>query len=521
MTSRIVRVAQALGLAASLAACGGLDAPEVPADAPPEPKLPGYREITTVYEKIVPIPAAPGVDLIDDELSLGAYARFADTAHLLASYAIERPDGNGGWVATDGGPNYDQVWDLPAQGTEGYEVELNFLRGPGDRPFAVGPRPTIDEGGSSLIFAVGTETGGDVNGPSFDGGNGGISHGESRLRVWFRRSARVYSPEEQAAIDALGYRLHVLVQVQNFCVWEKEVPIVGAHGDYLMEEDVDLAEFGLVGGMSNHVWVAEFRRNGRTIRSFLQREYRDGERFDPPTLPVGIMIVPKNPLAPWSGATDSEKLWRPERYGRSAWPPGFIPDDYPADEEFVDGIWIGSHGGYCNTPNVQQTVIRIRRWGAPRASYVDGSGYVPGALDLSTVGTGGMQGILRTKQGWVSGAVVHFVGDSASGVAAELASGGMVLVVHFQPGLSTLRQAWDAIDALPLHAAVRTGALANPDYVLQAGDTDPSGYGWSLNGSFPEVPVPAGSTDGCSLRLRLLAAPGELSNRQYPWIDGG
>jgi hypothetical protein len=347
-----------------------------------------------------------------------------------------------------------------------------------------------------------------------------VADAESRLRVWFRRTARTYTAEEQATIDRLGYRLHVLVQAKDFCVWEKEVPIAGDHGDYLMQEDLDVSDFGLTGDMDNHVWVAEFRRNGQTIRSFIQREYRDGEQFDPPTLPVGIMIVPKPPLAPWWGATDSEKLWQPERYGRSAFPPGFVPDDFPADEEFVDGVWIGNHGGYCIGPNVQQTTVRVRRWGAPRETYVDGSGYVPGTLDLSTVGTGGMLGTLRTKQGWVSGLSVRFLADAPGGVTAEPVDGGKAVVVHFQPGVSTLHEVWSVIDALPPYVALRTGALASPGYVLQAGDAVQAGYGWTLNGHFPVVPVPAGSTDHCTLRLRLLAAPPDLANRQYPWISG-
>jgi hypothetical protein len=509
-------IALALGLAAALAACGG------GAPTPTAPPLPPLGKLTPIYEKIAPIPATPGVDLIDDELSLGPYARFADTSHLLISWAIERPDGRGGWVATEGGPNYLPVWDLPTQGPEGYQLEMNYLRGPKDAPFAAGPKPTIDAGGTSLVFGVGTDTGSDVNGPSFDGPiNDGIAHAESRLRIWFRRTARVYSAAEQAAIGALGYRLHVLVQARSFAVWEKEVAIAGNHGDYLMEEEVDLTQWGLTGGMEDHVWVAEFRRDGQTIRSFLQREYRDGEQFDPPTLPVGIMIVPKPPLAPWWGATDSEKLWQPERYGRSAFPAGFTPDGPPASNEFVDGVWIGSHGGYCNTPNVQQTVIRIRRWGAPRTSYVDGSGYLPGTLDLSTVGTGGMRGTLRTKPGWVAGFTVRFSADSLGGVTAESLDGGLAVAVHFQPGVSTLREVWTAIEGLPPHNALRAGALGEPGYVLQAGDADLVGYGWTLNGRFPEVPVPAGSTERCTLRLRLLAAPRELSNVQYPWLAGG
>jgi hypothetical protein len=517
VTSWTVRIALAFGLATALAACP-VSNEGVLLDQPQRT----FQKLVTVYEKTVPIPATPSVDLIDDEVSLGVFARFADTSHLLISWAIERPDGNGGWVATEGGPNYQQVWDLPAPGPAGYEIALNFLRGPKVTPFAIGPEPTIDAGGTSVVAVVGTETGGDVNGPSFDGpADDGVAHAESRLRVWFRRTARAYTPGEQATIDALGYRLHVLIQAKNFCVWEKEVPIVGSHGDYLMEEEVDVSEFGLTGDMDNHVWVAEFRRSGQTIRSFIQREYRDGEQFDPPTLPVGIMIVPKPPLAPWWGATDSAKLWQPERYGRSAYPLGFLPDDYPASNEFVDGVWIGNHGGYCNTPNVQQTVIRIRRWGAPRATYADGRGYLPGTLDLSSVGTGGMHGILRTKQGWVSGLTVRFYADSTSGVTADTMAGGLEAAVHFQPGVATLQDVWDAIDALPPHAPLRTGALTDPGYVLQAGDADQIGYGWTLNGRFPEVPVPEASTDDCTIRLRLLAAPPELANTQYPWLSGG
>lgn len=466
--------------------------------------------------------ATPGAVLFDEEFNLGPWGCVAHTQrHILPTVSIQKPDGEGGWIATTGYLAGAPPW-ITATDPVGYEVEFSFTT-----IMATPNGETVPPSVNGGTIEVGSDTGGDVDSYYEDR--------YSRIRLVAKRTSRIYTPEEQAVIDAYGYRARITLLTSDLVLWEREFPIeVASSSQFLLNETVDLAEFGLTAGIDRALVVAEFRRNGRTIRTRLSREYQIGEAFDHPAPPVHFDIRNVSPyLPPWNNQNGGGDVLR-TYYGNNQ-PLDGVTSEVGAC--FQAGVLHNEEFGDCGEAIMQHLQITAWRSGDLPTEYWDGTRTGVVSLDLSSV-TVGLEGTVfcSALDTQVS---VTFVGDGnapqyngttyGGGTWSELDPGGGV-IVHFTPGSSTMATALATL--LPETTYEPYSGLFCPgfsqtkvrlagsipgtafSYVLVAGDA--FGPVTINGGSLVAVPVVPASFEGCTVRVRLLAAPQHRSG-EYPF----
>jgi hypothetical protein len=472
----------------------------------------GYRKNVVIFEKAVPIPATPRAVLIDEEIDLAPYGLVATTArHMNLGFFIEKPDGNGGWIPTnapaswavgDSG-NSAPIDGVPAADPNGYAILVDYWsvpmaqpHFPGGDPNALGP----DQGAS---YRVGQDVGRDVLiGPGAAGWFYTESDRMGRLRVRAYRGNEVYSPEEQATIDALGYRVRVYIEAIDLCVWEREVAIGNAPlGTVLMNEPIDLSRFGMITDEDRFVFVLEMRRNGRTIRAKNDNAYSVGEAFDPPAPPVGVNVFGVVDGTPWWNE-QNQNNWMSSlvRYGEAggAGRAGLAG-------EVCAGSWLGPATGDCSESVQQQLRAIIWRSGAALAEYEDGSPGVYARFDSTPFF------VLRSTLAGAPGCyTIEGVYD------------GPLNVVDTGTGLTLYAQATDTIGNL-LALIVATGKFtvvsslsgATAGAIMNLWPAPTA----SVVPVREPVPTPVDAWEGTTVRLRLLIAP---PNRvwSYPFANG-
>lgn len=412
-----------------------------------------YKPITRIYEFTAPLIATPGALLIDEEVDLGPFGLLAVTPRMAnMCWAIEKPDGQGGWVVTNqsrvGTPavplpgGLDPVAaGVPNDDLPGYGVSIETWWSPMARPYATGG-DQFDEAfrlASSASNFVGQNAGRDVTaGPGVeifaDAGVNGVGRRRYRLRVAVYRDGTVYTPGEQAAIDALGYRIRVYADAPDFCGWEREVPITGAEGSVLINEELDLSKFGMITDEMRFVFIMSMRRNGKTIRA-LGAGYQQGEEFDPPCPPVSFFVKGVAPGTPWWNAQNENQFGNGTlRYGEGTTEVGKL--GFP-NMSLWAGSWTGPETGNCSES--AQQVLRVLAWrsAAIPSTYENGA---PGTHGIAAL----MGSMLRATVAGIPGQVI--VNGIVEGpLAATFRPGGGV-DLYAQTG-DTLYNVLDLIDA--------------------------------------------------------------------------
>lgn len=462
----------------------------------------------------------PGTLLIDEEINLGPLGILVETFGTANLYfSIDKPDGNGGWLHTLRGDTGFPA--TPDPDPEGYEVDISYYPAPVARPKLAGgdptlpPRDTIRRGGDS---GVDWWTG--AGAPGWMPMNPDPSHRVTRMRLRVARSATAYTPEEQATFNALGYRVRIGLHVPNMTMWEYEAPIDPA-GSYVLNQPVNLADYGLISDSARFVFLAEFKRNGKTIKNFLKREYTPGELLEPPTNPVTISTQGIFPGGDYRNDTNNSSNGRwwgggSGKYGingSAGKRPTEGPDLLPA---FETGTWLQSSVGDCgeNAKQLVQVVAFLN--GARATEYYDGT-LATADLDLATIpveqgGDPAMQGVLVAQSGYPMPIQVVFTPGASLSVERTYApeaedSGsdvGTGLKITFVSGVTTLGDIFTAIDAVYAehNGFVKTGTLTTPAYVL----TQTVEFQISAQVTPTPTPYPAGAENGCTLHMRLLVA---------------
>lgn len=499
----------------------------------------GWQPMTVIFDQAAVIPATPGAILIDEEVDLGPWGLIATTyRHGNFGYIIEKPDGSGGWVPTNRfGAN--DAWDfetgqsgrapgIPADDLEGYEVDVAIWPSPMKLPkLPGGDLPLVDPvqyAGVGVTATVGADPGRDWN--IGRGSRGGVSFSPqpedrlSRVRLIARRSDRIYTPAEQAAINPLGYRVRLVLDAVNLVVWEKEVPIPAAQNTEFMHEIIHLSDFGLISDHDRFRFVAEVRRNGKTTRRFhngtdddvrrRKAEYVTGEEMDPPTYPIAVVTRPQfvnNPLWNTQNSSQSGMVLRGGwRYGPSlgqcsesvrnkvhvvAWRLG-----YDLDTQYLDGSLTSVNIDLTAIDPLMNGVLLARSGVSRSLAVVFTPGVPPDVFNPVSLG--------------MDPTPVGVSALSNMGYSEPYESG---IRVTFRPGVATLQNVFDAINtyAAKFGGPITTGVLNAPAYVLNqtAEFTTAPAYVDPV-----KVPVPAGSGDNCTLRVRLLMVP---PNRVWDW----
>ena len=488
-----------------------------------------WQPMTTIFDMAVAVPAAADAVIIDEEINVAVFGLCATTyRHANVTFMIEKPDGLGGWVATSySGTSEPGFYDygtgttynipgVPTDDPEGYETIFGIIPSPMKLPKHPAPLTPVLSG---WTLSRGQETGQDWN--TEKGGLGGLRFDVqpedriSRVRLMVRRSPRVYDAGEQATIDALGYRVRVVVGVPNLVLWEKEVAIpVGGIGATFLDEEVLLPDYGLISDHDRFRFVAEVRRNGKTIRRYLPDEYVVGESFDVPCQNVAVVFRPTVLGTPW---------WNFQNTSEGG--------------HQLNSGWIYSGSlGQCSESVRQRLRVMAWRWGTDPTTYYDGTlaetvynlSDLDAAMGASTLygrtgyapqpfwGPASMPAIIKftptTTQRW-NGTIY------ADTYADATATG---IQIFFKSGTSTLADVFAAIDAVndgntglrESTCMVRTGTLSTPAYVFNQSAEFTAQI--DMSPASP-VAVPAGSFDNCTLVVRLLEVP---LNRmwEYPFV---
>lgn len=478
-----------------------------------------YQKMVTLFDVAVAIPATPGTVLIDEEVDLAPWGLVATTYRYgNFGFFFEKPDGQGGWIpvtADDSSAPPPWVHDPP-----GYEIACEIIPSPVKRPKYPGGDPTpftTEPGGSELGASMGKDWDNRAGCRIELGGLGGPPPEQtiSRVRIVAARSTKTYTPEEQALINTYGYRLRVILHAINLVAWEKEVPILATQGVELMHETVDLSQYGLVSDTGHVCFIAELRRNGRTIRTYLPREFTPGEELDHPALPVKISTVGVMPGNSWRSDNNGQNpWWGSKSYGRNG-------DAGAINDTFIAWTHIGPPLGYC--PESTKQIIHVVAWRAEDdgpAAYYDGT-LAEGTIDLSVFHPA-MGGTLKGLTAIPADVFVTFVPTTAPNQdstkwtvhpTASVQPRYMGMCIEFIPGVTTLQEVFDAIDAASATGGhVRTDTLVAPNYVL----TQTSEFTLTTAGTIvdPAIPTTPEGAAGATLRVRMLIAP---PNRKYEY----
>jgi hypothetical protein len=487
-------------------------------------RIGSYQRMVTVVDVAAVIPATPGVIIIDEEVNLAVWGLVA-TTNREGNFGIiiEKPDG-GGWVATNEEGIYFNPQDLlvtlpslpgqPSPDPNGYEIETSIIPSPMKLSKLPGGPPvplykyTLERGqdpGRDWYVDSGAH-------PAFWTSDHLPKEPRAedrltRVRIVIKRSPRVYSSEEQTVIDSYGYRARAVLEIRNQVVWEKEVPIPASGNSMIMDEALDLAEFGLLSDHDRFRFVAEMRRDGKTIRSYLPSDYVVGEELDPPGPTVVWVPRPIFKNTPW---------WNTQNAGSAyALNKGY---------EFNRGL------AHCSESTRQS--IRVVAWRLePMATtYYDGT---PGeaVMDLSTLNPAmGAEIVVLggpEPQTWnvkfdssLESPVAHVALGRLVYARVTPDAGGITVQCH--PTLTTLQDVFDVINTpeqqnterffIP-HIFART--LLTPNYVLTGADLTRE---FSLVAQATPIPVPGGAETGCTFRVRLLIpAPNKIG--EWPFIE--
>lgn len=483
-----------------------------------------WQKMVVVFDKSVVIPATPNAILFDEEVNLGPWGGVATTYRIgNFGYLIEKPDGQGGWTPTihpDGG-----VLPVVPGDPAGYEAGAEIICSPMPRP----KHPSFS-GSEPLAATFGTR-GANMgmdwilrDGMRFDTTNPPQEEDEiSRVRIQATRSSRVYSPAEQAAIDALGYRLRVVLHLINTVAWEVETAIPDTADEIFIEEELDLADFGLVSSLERMRFVAEVRRDGRTVKTLLGREYVPGEALDHPSYPIRVATIGVMPGNDWRNDNNGVNAWifYDSLYGRNFVSPGLSGRDNNGD--INSGTHLGPPLGYC--PESAKQLVKVVAWRSPNGldpTYFDGS-LSEAVIDLTTVDAGmGATFFGQSLDGadarieFVPATVLERNANNAylypDGVDTVLElvpldypTGG--LIARYIPGAVTLQTVFNAITDHWTNRGgyIRPGVLTSPAYVLsQTSPFTVSTGGAIVPQTAPTVPSEA---TGATLRIRLLVAP--------------
>jgi hypothetical protein len=484
-----------------------------------------YKPIVRIYEFTAPLVATPGALLIDEEVDLAPFGLLAVTPRMSnMCWAIEKPDGNGGWVVTNkstiGTPAVPLVGGLdpvaagiPNDDPPGYGVVTDSWFSPMARPYAAGG-DQFNEAfrlGNTAYNFVGQDCGRDVNGGPgsevfADGGYHGVGRRRYRHRVVAFRDGTVYSPEDQAVIDALGYRIRMYADAPNYCVWEREVPVTGAEGSILINEALDLADFGMITDEQRLVFIMSMRRSGKTIRAH-GSGYQQGEAFDPPAPPVRFEVFGVAPGTPWWNEQNQNEGFSSQsfRYGEGqTW----------VGKEGSGGIWAGSWVGpeTGNCSESAQQLLRVLAWRSAPApsSYENGSPGTHGLAEL--LGTW-----LRSTVAGAPGEVV--VNGIVDGPLAATARGGGGVDLYAQAG-DTLYDLLDLIEAGSGDSGV-TVLSRGPDLTFLPA----TGYHYLYEAvmavpALDRVVTPGNAGDNTTACIRLLLCPPHKLGG-YPFLMGG
>jgi hypothetical protein len=488
----------------------------------------GWKHMTVIGEFTASLSGAfaatPGSVLIDEEIQLGPWGHIATTYRQINLGWVIEKFVSGSWVATNAPEDWAPLTSgsggvTPDPDPESYQVIVVNSVSPMKAPKYPGGDPwqNIPSGTYSYGFGRGQEWGRDL----WTMNDGGVLSRPglrldpqpedriSRLRVMARRADVAYDAGQQATIDALNYRVKIVAYAVNQVVWEKEVPLVEATGSLLMNEYIDFGDYGLVSDQERFVFIAELRRNGKTIRGYLPREYTTGEEFDPPAWPVRIATRPETDNTPWWNDQNGGQYWiSAHRYGD---PNVTVP--WP-DYAISDGVWLGDGIGYCSESTKDHLRVLAYRFGNIPATYKDGTMAVAsvdlGAGDIINATISGALGevSINFRQWFNPGAQATY----NSNVDPQGALGGCF--IYHQTGVTTLQEVFDAIALLdPNITKVVTGTLTNPTNVTTWADQE-----FRLAGGLVAVATPSGSGDNTTLRMRLLVQP---PNRmyEYPFLN--
>jgi hypothetical protein len=484
----------------------------------------GWQPMLPIFDMAVPIPATPDAVLFDEMVQTGPWGLMASTyKNFNLMWFIEKPDGNGGWAVTsspwlDKGNSYFAPGGtlvpatfpafVPAPDPEGYEVAFDYLQ---DTPQMVG--------GDTPILNNTATRGQDL------GRDSSQSIGEeahlTRFRVRAVRTGRVYTPEEQATIDALGYRFRMVLYGHNYVAWEKEVPVVATPWTLLMEERIKLSDFGLTSADHGRFrFIGEMRRNGRTIRPYLTREYRAGEVLDPPTYPVRVFTCASFAGSKWYNWSNNAP-WGSEFYGRDNGDVTGLRGNVDPQSGIDRGVVLGNKLGQCGEACIDDmTIAAWRDDGALVPVYTDGTLRTRAALVFNLAWKFGNVAIaLRSTVVGADGVVPVQVSVIASpGVVSVTAipGGGVNIQIPYDwdltyntPNLPTVAQLAALINAVSADSKVEVIGFQRPDELVAPSDLNLT----TALGGMELIPWDGfDAAAGCTFRIRLLVAP---LNRAY------
>ncbi len=447
----------------------------------------GWQSMVDIFDKAVVVPATPNAVLIDEEINLWQYGLVSTTAvNVNFGVIIEKPDGKGGWVASNNPDYLPNAPGVPAADPPGYEVAYAGMARPMQRPLFRGGDPwpsTVSF--PPFVIERGQYPGQDID--IFDNNNWQVTGSptvedrQPKLRVLVARTDRVYSPLEQATNDALGYRVRVIVRAINMVVWEKTVNIPTADGAIVLSDEVDLTDFGAVSDTTRLMLSATWKRGGKIIRSFEYPFTNLGERLDVPAPPVTIRTVNRFNESPW---------WNDQNQSGGVWP------QKDANVRFSPAI------ANCSSDVVDKLYLRVWRNGAAPTTYWDGTYYdmeyrTPDVV-LKAWSTGETQPSLQL----VEAAILSVPGKAQVADEQKDAPFAGALLVYFRPG-ATWQDIANVLAAMPPNAfRPRVDTLINPAALAAIGQ-----YQLAPIAPMNPVPVPAGSEQGCTLTLRILVSP--------------
>lgn len=447
----------------------------------------GWQQSVDIFDMAVPITATPNAILMDEELNLWQYGLVSTTAiNVNFGVIIEKPDGKGGWVATNNPDYLPGAPGVPAADPSGYEVGYAGVARPMQRPFFPGGDPWVPNGTTpAFVIDRGQFPGQDID--YFDNGTwtpSGVPAVEDRapkMRILAVRTDRVYSPAEQAAIDALGYRFRVIVRIINMVVWEKTVAVPAADGVMVLSDEVDLTDFGVVSDTTRLLLSATWRRNGKVIRSFEYPFTNKGERLDVPAPPVTIRTVNRFNESPW---------WNDQNQSASIWPAK------DANVRFSPVL------ANCSSDVVDKLYLRVWRNGPVPTTYWDGTLHElvfndPNVI-LKAWSTGETAPSLQLAQ---QSSFPHPGNVWVADEQKEVPFAGSTLI-YFRTG-ATWQDIANALAAMPPNPfRPRVDTLINPAALVSS-----NSYQLAPSAPMNPVPVPAGSEQGCTLTLRILVSP--------------
>jgi hypothetical protein len=316
------------------------------------------RPVTPPWEVLyrtepVAIPATAGV-FVNEIVDLAPFGVVVDQDNLQIDAVITKDGPNGTRITTINpyrDPRYEPqpptrpAPDAPLRGVTAMAFALMDAAAieaevGGTYPAVLDVPPPPDDGAQYEIVGVwGVETG---------------DHGPANrcrfVRLYAARTPEPWTPEHAAL--AATYKVHFVITGPRNVVKEWTYPIPAAQGAEIVNQVIDLRDYGVGSYEPDLCLTVEFRRNGKLIRQPGAWAPFAGETYDPPTYPVQFQMRGIVPGDEYEWEENNSNVFSVfSRYGE---------DRDSLRRDLSGDAWILQQFAMCTSSS--RSLVRLRAW---------------------------------------------------------------------------------------------------------------------------------------------------------------